>query len=130
MKRAQGHGDRRDGLPRTYLRACLLLLVAEAPAHGYDLADQLAELWGAKVDPGAVYRALRAMEDHRLVASCWEESRAGPARRMYRLTPTGLDCLSASAGAVLATHRSLSAYLARHRQVTRSEVPARVRAAR
>jgi hypothetical protein len=39
------------GLPRNYLRASLLLLIAETPAHGYDLLEQIAQLGLRNVDP-------------------------------------------------------------------------------
>ncbi len=101
-------------LPRSYLRACLLLLVDEAPAHGYDLGRQLVALGLCRADGGGVYRALRSMEQDRLVSSSWERSELGPARRVYRLTVEGAEHLEAGAGAVGDAHRYLSAYLARY----------------
>ncbi len=56
------------GLPRNYLRACLLLLIGEQPAHGYDLHEQISQVGLANVDPGGLYRALRVMEQDGLVA--------------------------------------------------------------
>ena len=102
------------GLPRNYLRASLLLLIGETPAHGYDLLDQIAGLGLHSVDPGGLYRALRGMEADGLVASEWEHSTAGPARRTYRLTDEGVDWLHAWAGALRESHRYLSAYLSRY----------------
>ncbi|MBW3557461.1 MAG: PadR family transcriptional regulator [Actinobacteria bacterium] len=102
------------GLPRNYLRASLLLLIGETPAHGYDLLDQIAGLGLHSVDPGGLYRALRVMESEGLVASEWEHSSAGPARRTYRLTSDGVDWLHAWAGALRESHRYLSAYLERY----------------
>ena len=58
-------------MPRTYLHGCLLLLIAEAPAHGYELVDRLAELGLATVDSAAVYRALRALDAEGLLESWW-----------------------------------------------------------
>ena len=102
------------GLPRNYLRASLLLLIGEAPAHGYDLLDQIAQLGLRNVDPGGLYRTLRVMEEDGLVSSSWEHSSAGPARRTYRLTADGVDWLHAWAGALRESHRYLSAYLTRY----------------
>ena len=31
--------------PRNYLHVCLLLLIAESPAHGYDIVERLSDLW-------------------------------------------------------------------------------------
>ena len=102
------------GLPRNYLRASLLLLIGEAPAHGYDLLDHIGQLGLRNVDPGGLYRTLRVMEDDGLVSSWWEHSAAGPARRTYRLTPEGVEWLHAWAGALRESHRYLSAYLGRY----------------
>ncbi|MGI9033250.1 MAG: PadR family transcriptional regulator [Acidimicrobiales bacterium] len=102
------------GLPRNYLRASLLLLIAESPAHGYDLLEQIKELGLANVDPGGLYRALRVMEQDGLVASWWEHSSAGPARRSYCLTDEGVEWLHGWAGALREGRRYLSAYLSRY----------------
>jgi len=102
------------GLPRNYLRASLLLLIGEAPAHGYDLLDHIGQLGLRHVDPGGLYRTLRVMEDDGLVSSWWEHSVAGPARRTYRLTSEGVEWLHAWAGALRESHRYLSAYLGRY----------------
>ncbi len=105
------------GLPRNYLRASLLLLIAETPAHGYDLLEQVSQLGLGKVDPGGLYRALRVMERDGLVKSSWEHSSAGPARRTYELLPEGTDWLHAWAGALREGRRFLSAYLGRYDKI-------------
>ncbi len=112
--RARGFEEPQGGLPRNYLRASLLLLIAESPAHGYDLLEQIKELGLANVDPGGLYRGLRVMEQDGLVASHWEHSTAGPARRSYRLTEEGVEWLHAWAGALREGRRYLSAYLSRY----------------
>ena len=113
--------DAQGGLPRNYLRASLLLLIAETPAHGYDLLEHIKDLGLANVDPGGLYRALRVMEQDGLVVSWWEHSSAGPARRSYRLTEEGLEWLHAWAGALREGRRFLTAYLDRYDTI--SEVP-------
>lgn len=113
------------GLPRNYLRPCLLLLLAEGSAHGYDLLEQLPALGHTHADPGGMYRSLRAMEQEGLVTSTWEDSPAGPARRTYDLTEEGRDWLHAWAGSLRLVHASLDAFLDRY--VTATEEPARPR---
>jgi len=109
------------GLPRNYLRATLLLLIGEAPAHGYDLLEQIAGLGLHTIDAGGLYRALRVMEGDGLVASTWEHSASGPARRTYRLTIEGGEWLHVWAGALRETHRYLSSYLHRYDDIVRSD---------
>jgi PadR family transcriptional regulator, regulatory protein PadR len=106
------------GLPRNYLRPCLLLLLAEAPAHGYDLLEQLRGLGVEQTDPGGLYRCLRAMEQEGLVRSWWEHSASGPARRRYDLTDEGTEWLYAWAGTLREVHRMLGAYLRATRRWT------------
>ena len=116
------------GLPRNYLRASLLLLIAEKPAHGYDLLEQIAELGLKNVDPGGLYRTLRRMEQDGLVDSEWEHSSAGPARRGYRLTEEGVDWLHVWAGALREGRRYLTAYLSRYDRISEPvpvEMPSR-----
>ena len=103
--------------PRNYLHACLLLLIAESPAHGYDLAERLEGLGLANVDSGAVYRALRALNQDGLLESWWEESGPGPVRRRYQLSGAGAASLRAWAGTVGDTASSLNSFLTRHRQL-------------
>jgi PadR family transcriptional regulator PadR len=107
------------GVPRGYLRACVLLLVAESPTHGYELLDRLRELGYAKRDPGALYRSLRGLEEDGLLESWWEPAASGPARRRYRATPAGRGCLEDMAEALAERNQQLSAYLQRHRDLDR-----------
>lgn len=102
------------GLPKNYLRACLLLLVSEQPSHGYDLLERLEAVGVGKADPGGLYRALRAMEQEGLMRSGWQTSEIGPARRTYELTEEGADLLHAWAATLRKTKQALSAYLARY----------------
>ncbi len=108
------------GLPRNYLRATLLLSIGEAPVHGYELLEQIAGLGLHAIDAGGLYRALRVMEGEGLVASTWEHSASGPARRTYRLTNEGREWLHVWAGALRETHRYLSSYLDRYDDIVRS----------
>jgi PadR family transcriptional regulator PadR len=72
----------------------LLLLLHHAPAHGYPLIEQLNDYGLGDIDPSAVYRALRDMEERRWVISSWEEEQTqGPPRRVYHLTALGDEVL-------------------------------------
>nr|MBA3788699.1 helix-turn-helix transcriptional regulator [Actinomycetota bacterium] len=75
--------DTAPALPKSFLRPCLLLLLREQPAHGYELLERLRPLGFAGDDPGGLYRTLRALERDGLVHSAWEPSQSGPNRRIY-----------------------------------------------
>lgn len=108
------------GLPRNYLRPCLLLLLAEGTSHGYELLDQVSALGLERVDPGGLYRCLRAMDEEGLVRSSWEPSTSGPARRTYELTDEGREWLHVVAGSLAEVARSLSSYRRRYQRIAQA----------
>lgn len=99
--------------PRNFLRPCLLLLLQERPAHGYDLVERLHTSFIDDTDAGGVYRTLRTFEREGLVRSSWTTSAAGPARRTYSLTPAGADDLRRQVDTLEATHQLLHTFLGR-----------------
>ena len=101
-------------LPRNFLRPCLLLLLREQPAHGYDLLERLRALGFAREDPGGLYRALRALEADGLVRSAWEASSEGPDRRIYELTRAGMEELHRNAKSLVAARETLDVFLSRY----------------
>jgi poly-beta-hydroxybutyrate-responsive repressor len=100
-------------LPKNFLRPCLLLLLHEAPAHGYELRERLRPLGFNRDDPGRLYRALRALEAAKLVRSAWQSSSGGPDRRTYELTRAGEERLLESAEELQAMHAILATFLSR-----------------
>ncbi len=102
------------GMPRDFLRDCLLLLVREQEAHGYDLLVRLEPFGFDGSDPGAIYKALRRLEHEGLVASRWEASNSGPRKRVYGLTKTGLEALDLRASELAEGERRIDAFLARY----------------
>ena len=103
-------------LPRNFMRACVLLLLREAPAHGYDLLERLRAFGFTVADPGGLYRALRAMEQDGLVHSAWEPSANGPDRRIYEITRAGMEDLHDRAGALAETHLMIDRLLSRYEE--------------
>jgi PadR family transcriptional regulator PadR len=69
----------------------LLLLKKKRRSYGYDLFADLQEyaLTDAEIERGALYRTLRQLEVNGNVRSAWKTDKAGPARRVYRLTAKG-----------------------------------------
>lgn len=94
------------GQPKNFARPCLLLLLAEAPTHGYELLERLRPFGFDLNDPASVYKTLRQLEAEGHVVSEWELSTRGPARRVYSLTADGQEMLQAWAQ-TLATNREI-----------------------
>jgi poly-beta-hydroxybutyrate-responsive repressor len=103
--------------PRNFLQPCLLLLLRERSDHGYDLVNRLRELHLGEGEAGAVYRALRGLERQGLVRSSWQTSEAGPARRTYQITASGLADLDRQAVLLEATHRTLHVFRGRYERL-------------
>jgi PadR family transcriptional regulator PadR len=118
-------------LPKNFVRPALLLLLLEQPAHGYELLERLRPFGFQRADPGGLYRNLRALEDAGLVHSAWEQSTAGPDRRIYTLTRAGREALHTHAKALAATNQTLHVFLSRYNEFVDLNVepaPARSRA--
>lgn len=70
----------------------VLGLLADGPAHGYDLLERFRErsmgFW-AEVGRASVYQALRRLESSGALGGREHDSTQGPDRRVYRLTKAG-----------------------------------------
>jgi PadR family transcriptional regulator, regulatory protein PadR len=93
----------------------LLLLLAERPAHGYELLEQIAALTGERrIDMGNLYRVLRALEEDGIVTSEWRDDAPGPTKRIYELTDDGRRLLDGWAEALRANQELVSSFLDRY----------------
>lgn len=121
-RHAHAHGDcgcpepaleALGGRQETLIQPLLLLLLCEKSAHGYELHERLAGFgFGLNVDPTTVYRYLRRFEEQGFVSSRWETQDAGPARRLYEITPEGKGFLQAWVS-LLRKRRDLLEYVLR-----------------
>ncbi|QRF23341.1 PadR family transcriptional regulator [Alicyclobacillus sp. TC] len=81
------------GKQNRHLPAFILLFLSKEDTHGGALWNRMNEMmpanWG--IDSGAVYRVLRDLEERQCVTSYWNTEDTGPAKRIYHITPIGLD---------------------------------------
>lgn len=112
-----------EGRIRGLIQPWILLLLAQSPSHGYELLEKLGSL-GVRVDPGALYRALRAWEEEGLVQSSWETA-SGPARRVYTLTDSGWEYLRAWAVHLRRLRDELDRFLGTYERLKGGEENAR-----
>src|ERR1700749_3944694 len=73
----------------------LLHLLAERESYGYEVAQRLQGAGFADILEGTVYPALARLEREGRLATRLVSSPSGPARKYYRLTPSGHDALAA-----------------------------------
>jgi DNA-binding PadR family transcriptional regulator len=71
----------------------LFLLDRKGRSYGYELAAELREhaLTDASIESAALYKTLRQLERNGCVTSEWDVTGAGPAKRVYSLTPRGQE---------------------------------------
>ena len=90
MGRARRH--RGPHPERGYVQFLLLLLLNEAPMHGYQLAEELQSrgyVREGRFKTGSLYTILNRMEQKGSLTSTQEESDAGRPRRVYSITEDG-----------------------------------------
>ena len=78
-----------------HLDLLLLAVLEKGPAHGYALIESLRARSGGTFDlpEGTVYPALHRLEKDGLISSTWSEE-SGRRRRVYQLTPKGVETLA------------------------------------
>jgi DNA-binding PadR family transcriptional regulator len=99
------------------MRPCILLLLEEGPAHGYDLVERLRVFGPELSKPSPVYRSLHALENAKLLRCQWDTDGPGPARRVYELTSAGRRALVADVADLRALVDKVLDYLVRYRQL-------------
>jgi PadR family transcriptional regulator PadR len=98
----------------------LYLLKTKGRTHGYDLTRALTEhsLTDSVIEPGALYRTLRRLEENGHVVSSWDVSGVGPAKRLYELTPQGEEHLAEWAVVLEQLSKSMTRFVADVRELT------------
>ncbi|MFH1881199.1 MAG: PadR family transcriptional regulator [Planctomycetota bacterium] len=106
------------------VRPAVLAVLAQEPAHGYKISDQLQDMvsWEQGPDRSGVYRTLKTMQKERLVRSKVETSASGPMRREYHLTKRGKACLATWVQTLNAYRNSIDGILLMAQQRSTGEV--------
>ena len=111
-----GKGRRHARRAAGMMESALLLLLHFEPAHGYTLLEEVGEFGLDAMDPSAVYRMLRDMEDKGWVNSTWDEEQSlGPPRRVYRITDVGEKVLAAWIQDLDETRKMLNRLVSKYR---------------
>ena len=106
-----------------FVQPWILLLLAQAPSHGYQLLERLHQHPDtAAIDPGFLYRTLRQFEQDGHVKSTWSIEARGPARRVYEITPDGIEYLHLWAEHVRGARQRLGRLLQAYEEQCQSPV--------
>ena len=87
-------GGRRTQLLRGVLDLCLLAVMGDGPAYGYEMTKRLGERGLSIVGEGSIYPLLGRLEREGLVATHRAASEGGPPRKYYRASSTGRRALA------------------------------------
>ena len=79
----------------------LLHLIDERESYGYELVERVHGIGLTDVADGSIYPALGRLERDGHITSHLVPSPSGPARKYYRLSPSGRDLLAARGAAWL-----------------------------
>lgn len=85
--------DRRGQWLRGVLDVCVLALLARRESYGYELAQALDRAGLGQIQGGTLYPVLLRLQRTGLVAAHWRDGESGPARKYYRLTPSGEEAV-------------------------------------
>jgi PadR family transcriptional regulator, regulatory protein PadR len=91
---AIGAASRQSQLLRGVLDVCLLAVMADRPAYGYEMTKRLAERGLSLVGEGSIYPVLGRLERDGLVETFREASNGGPPRKYYELSSRGRSALA------------------------------------
>jgi PadR family transcriptional regulator PadR len=87
--------SRRSQLLRGVLDLCLLAVIEEGPAYGYEMTKRLRDRGLSIVGEGSIYPLLGRLERDGLVETYRAASDGGPPRKYYRPSREGQRALSA-----------------------------------
>ena len=126
MLRPQPASGRRAGSARRvnrYTEACLLLLLAEHPGHGYELAERLTEIFPVPdltPDLSSVYRVIAELEDQGAIRSRWTAG-SGGGKKTCELTDDGWRLLRFWEERFRAEQKGLARFFERFRLAGRDQ---------
>lgn len=85
---------RRSQMLRGVLDLCLLAVITDEPAYGYEMTRRLRERGLSTVGEGSIYPLLGRLERDGLVETHRAASDGGPRRKYYRASAKGLRALA------------------------------------
>jgi PadR family transcriptional regulator PadR len=104
--------DRRTELLRGVLDLCVLAVLAEDPAYGYEMTKRLRARGLANVSEGSIYPLLGRLERDALVETYQAASNGGPPRKYYRPSRKGRRALKEGVAEWRTARDALDAVLA------------------
>ncbi len=102
---------RRSQLLRGVLDLCLLAVMSEGPAYGYEMTKRLRTRGLSMVGEGSIYPLLGRLERDGLVQTHRAASNGGPPRKYYSLSAAGVAALASGRSEWAATRDAVNGAL-------------------
>jgi PadR family transcriptional regulator, regulatory protein PadR len=102
---------RRSQLLRGVLDLCLLAVMGDGPAYGYEMTKRLRARGLSTVGEGSIYPLLGRLERDGLVETRRAVSNGGPPRKYYSLSPDGERALESGVAEWKATRDAVDGAL-------------------
>jgi len=109
--RCMARESRRSQLLRGVLDLCLLAVMDDGPAYGYEMTKRLRDRGLAIVGEGSIYPLLGRLERDGLVESYRAASDGGPPRKYYRPSDAGRLALALGVSEWRAAREGIDAVL-------------------
>ncbi|MBB6061974.1 poly-beta-hydroxybutyrate-responsive repressor [Thermosipho japonicus] len=99
---------------KTFIEPFVLLIIAQSPLHGYEIANKLLE-FGIELtglgQMGNLYRILSKLEEEGLLRFEWDNTNQGPSKKVYYITPEGLEYLKRSVEELEKINNTISRFI-------------------
>lgn len=83
----------RSQLLKGVLEGCILFIIKQEAAYGYELSLKLQEFGLDDISEGSIYPILLRLQKENFVYGKMEASPSGPKRKYYHLTEQGAEAL-------------------------------------
>lgn len=83
----------KSAMRKGMLEYCILLIISRGKMYATDILNELKSADLIVVE-GTLYPLLTRLKSEKLLDYTWEESKSGPPRKYYTLTPTGKEYLT------------------------------------
>lgn len=98
-------------LRKGVLELAVLALLDSEPKYGSQLVEELAAVPSLVITVGTVYPLLARLAKAGALTTSWQESRLGPPRKYYSLTPAGRTRLQSLAAEFTSVSQAMSRLL-------------------
>ncbi len=98
--------------------AFILLAIATAPTHGLGVLNIINEqVPNNRLDTAIIYRTLKEFEAKGYITSDWTDSEAGPKKKIYTITDSGLERLKEFRGDIEKSLNNLQQFIRLHNDI-------------